>query len=1220
MLRSELDVITFWEERQIFRKSLENRKGAAPYIFLDGPPFVTGEPHLGHISTGYPKDTFPRYWTQKGKYCIRRWGWDCHGLPIENMVQKQLNITDKRQIEEEIGIERFNQACRENILGFDSKWRETIRRSGRWVDMDDQYRTMDTDYMESVWWGLGQLWSKGLLYKDYRVSLYSPSMGASLSHMEINDDIQYVDDTLETPIVRFRVKEESAKKLLSKISEEVTFNYSEQLRYNIDVEKRIDFLGNINKQAKKATINKIIEQGRQNDGMINWDNLDEETSLDQEKEHLQKQQEVIALNIQTLERIKKILDGNKPLSYLVWTTTPWTLPANTALSVGPDIEYSIYYLPVTEELVVLAESRCVPTLSLLFKESIMSSGILKEKLESIKDSAEFFELIGVDIAKIASITGSDMEGLEYNPVFEVTQKIESYEEKAYMHKVYTSNFVTDTEGTGVLHVAPCYGAEDFEIRKQRNLPVVSCLNEYGEMKTDLAADLKPVYGKLFEDANPLIVDILKKKGSLFATLAYTHKYPVFNRDGKKVYYAANENWFIGETRYVDRLIELNEQTSWYPSHLKHGRFQKGLETAPNWCISRNRYWGNPLPIWQNSTKDKTIFIDSLDTLARKAYNPIYKIMNSRDLNPDHYGKEKVVIFTDAQSKLPLGINAAQYRSKHLSDLRKEKKIDIQNFSQHAQKMLDEMISLFEKYDTVQTLMSDDEQTLWTTWLYQLHPNSSKITRRFYFYKKLKKDGEDYTPYGPVRLLDIHRPYIDDILLKDEVEEVYSRIPDVMDCWVESGSMPWASFGYPFEHKNFVEKSIPADYIVEYEGQIRGWFHALHVLSGGIFDKPAFKHVHAHGTTLGYDGKKMSKSKKNYRSVEEYFQKYGSDALRLYFIASPYFVGETLTLGDKEMQATFRDSTLLFSNSISFVDFVLSQYSYREMPKTYKHVLNKWWQAYTLDYARKIDYHLERYELMEASRLIIPYISDFSTWYIRRAKDLLKDYGPEIAGCLYETCKLFSIYSASLQPFNTERMWSVIKKHDDPESVHLTTITELPETTQKQKELLAQMEQLREFVSLVHSTRKDHHIRVRQPLYADMSQAQFDHDGFEELILQECNLLPKDLSMTEGEIWTYTELFGEIKIDLVVDRDLAVLGFTRDFERAVQDFRKKQGFRPNQIVSMKWQITEIKDEEMLQRVLREVNWTRLCIEVKWVDNLTSLDKGFEVKELVKILVD
>ncbi len=1219
MLSTELEVLDFWQNNKTFQKSLDARFGKDKFTFLDGPPFPSGDIHLGHVSTAYPKDTVPRYWTQKGKYVARRWGWDCHGLPVENFVQKELDILDRRKIEHEVGIEIFNKYCKESVSKKDDEWRFGVTRSGRWVDMDDQYRTMDNDYMESVWWGLGQLWNKNLLYKDYRSSMYVPSMGTTLSQFEINDDIKYVEETIDTPVVRFGVLAAQAKKLYTKVSEEIIFSYSEQLRYKVDVEKRIQILEKLDEKTRKISLQELLKSGRPELLGLDWTNSENNLETQTELDHLKEQLEIIFQNVDTLDKIKLILEKDYTLNLLAWTTTPWSLPANVALAVGPDIDYSVYFLPNTSELVILAEDRVIPILSLHFKDYILNSPSLAKQLENITDSSQYFQKLGVDVVKLVSLKGQDLIGLEYTPLFNNSFKIDSYEERSSIYKVYPAEFVSSEDGTGIVHIAPTYGPDDFKLGKEFSLPFVSSLNDFGEISDQLSNELKPVFGKLFTTANPTIVQILTQKNSLFGVVRIAHKYPIYNRNNQPVYYNAKENWYIGETRFLDKSLELNQEINWYPEHLKEGRFALGLETAPNWCISRSRFWGTPIPIWQTKDASKTIFVDSLEKLRQLSINPVYRLLNTSDLHPEFYEEGKSVVLTDAQSKLPLGISATQFRSKNLSELRKGKDLEIGRFSEFAQKILDEALDLFEKYETVQLQLHPDEQRMWTTWLLSLGAASKKTTKIFYFYKKVKEDIDGYVPVGPISMLDMHRPHIDEILLKDELGSVYTRIPEVMDGWVDSGSMPWASFHYPFENKEVVEKSMPADYIVEYEGQVRGWFHALHVLSTAIFGKPAFKNVHVHGTVLGTDGKKMSKSKKNYLPIEEYFSKFGSDAIRLMFLSSPFFEGESLTLTEKEMQSYFRGSSLMISNISKYIHHVLQAYPSLDT-KTFHHPLNKWWQAYTQEYIKKVDAYLENFNIIEAARLILPYIDNWSTWYIRRSKDLLStEYATETAECIRQTTRLFSIYTASLQPFNTEKLWSVVKLNSDPESVHLTTITSVPDLTGKQTGLLTKMQELRELVSVVHSARKTNDIRLRQTLYADFSQFNLEDNLLQELFVQECNLISKDLSKTEGEIFTHQSSIGALRIDMVVDEELAVMGFSRDFERAVQEFRKQQGMVAGELVTFGWKIKEVKEDKIFQKVLKQIDWSKLCVEIRWLDVLPTEKeiKLIEIKELAKI---
>lgn len=1220
MLNSETEVLNFWREKNIFQKSVEKNQGKDTFVFFDGPPFATGTPHWGHILVSQVKDSMLRYQTQKGKYVPRRWGWDCHGVPVEKIVEKELDIKDKREIENVIGIEVFNEKCREKVMTYDGEWRKTIERIGRWVDMDDQYRTMDSDYIESVWWGLGQLWQKGLLYKDYRISLYSPSVGVPLSHSDIAMEVKYENETVNTPIIRFKVAPDSAKKLLKKVLDQVSFNYSEQLRYKSDVEKRVLLLEK-GVRGKEARYEDIIKSGLPEFDAIDWDNFQTDLEINEELKQLKEQYEIILENIDTLAKLQDVLMKEYPLSLLSWTTTPWTLPANVALAVGQDVDYSMYYLGATSELVLLAENKAVPILSLQLHEAVINSPSVQEDLKNISDSSQYFQKLGVDIKKVVSFKGSDLEGLAYTALFEPNQKIDSYEEKANLHKVYTASFANDEEGTGIVQIAPAYGAEDFELKKERNLPILTCLNEYGEIRDDLNEEVKPAFGKSFLEANPIMNDLLEKKGNLFTTILFTHRVPVYDRDGKKVYYSAQEGWYIAEGKLKPRSLELNEEINWQPESLKHGRFGNGLETAPEWNISRKRYWGNPLPIWQTADKSKNIFIDSVAKLEKYTINPIYKIINSDNLDPQIYEKGNSVIVTDSYTKLPLGIQAVQYRSKHLTELRKEKDPNIVDFAPVAQKILDEIIELFKKYSVVQVLFRHEEQTMWTTWLYTLHPKSKKNNKIFYFYKKLELEDEQYTPVGAIKMLDLHRPFIDEIILKDEVGNIYNRVLEVLDCWVESGSMPWASRHYPQENKAFVEQNTPADWITESQDQTRGWFRTLHVLSTGVFNKAAYKNINCTGMILAEDGRKMSKSKKNFTDPNILLDKFGADSVRNYLLSSNLLDADGLNFKDDDLQTVFRETTLLLSNSTKFVEYVLAEFARTTPVKSYKHPLNKWWLAYTQNYVNQVDELMSKYKIQAASRLVIPYIRDFSTWYIRRSKDLLNEFGLETATCIKETMHLFAKATASLLPFNMERLWSSIKDVNDPESVHLTDFPEIKELTEAEAELLTRMAQLRDIASQVHSVRKEGAIRVRQPLYADFSNFKAEK-GLLELFSKECNLLEKSLSNVEGEIFENESDFGKLKIDLVVDKSLAVLGFVRDFERSVQAFRKAQGFRAGQLVEMSWQAKNIKDEEIFAEVVKQVDWDKLSVKIRWVvetlDDKT--DKSFVVKDLVEILID
>jgi len=673
----EKEVIEFWKEDKTFEKSIEQRSKDKYYSFYDGPPFITGVPHYGTLLSSIVKDTVPRYWAMKGYRIERRWGWDCHGLPAENMVEKKLGIKSKKEIEEKIGIAKFNEACLSETSQIASEWEDIIDRIGRWVEFKNAYKTMDKGYMESVWWAFSELFKKGLIYEDVRVSLYCPRCSTPLSNFEIAMDNSYEMDSDPSVYVKMKIR------------------------------------------------------------------------------------------------------GEENAYFLVWTTTPWTLLANVALAVGGEINY--VKIICGEDYYILAKDRVEEVFAgkeYKVEAEFKGKDLMGKKYEPIFDYYQNNIKAGMFIPSLKNIDLKENKesvfAIKEDNNFkkrskDVVKNIELHdklEENAY--KVIVANFVTTEDGTGIVHIAPAFGEDDFNARKTDDLPIIMNVDDEGKLTEG------KWQGQKVWDANDKIVAWLKEYKILFKREQITHSYPHCHRCHTKLIYKAQPAWYVNIAKMRPDLIAQNENISWFPDFLKHGRFQNGIESAPDWNISRDRYFGTAIPVW---------------------------------------------------------------------------KCDRENCQE---------IKVFGSYAELKEVSG-------------------------------------------VELEDYHRPGVDNISFACKCGGVMKRIPQVFDSWIESGSMPFAQFHYPFENKEKFEKSFPTDFISEYIAQTRAWFYVLHVVSVGIFGKESFKNVVTTGTIAGSDGKKMSKSLGNYTLPDVVLEKYSADALRFYFLSSPLLDAQNINFSEKPIQ-------------------------------------------------------------------------------------------------------------------------------------------------------------------------------------------------------------------------------------------------------------------------------------------------------------------------------
>ncbi|MER7079404.1 Isoleucyl-tRNA synthetase [Saccharopolyspora kobensis] len=852
----ERQVLDFWASDDTFRASVQAREagtnGANEFVFYDGPPFANGLPHYGHLLTGYVKDVVPRYQTMRGRRVERRFGWDCHGLPAEVEAEKQLGITSKSEIES-MGVAAFNDACRTSVLRYTAEWEDYVTRQARWVDFDNDYKTLDLDYMESVMWAFKTLWDKGLVYEGFRVLWYCWRCETPLSNTETKMDDVY----------------------------------------------------------------------------------------------RQRQDPAVTVGLR-LQAPGKAYDGALALA---WTTTPWTLPSNLAAAVHPDVDYVLVAPGNSSERYVLAEAR----LSAYARE------------------------LGEDVAEhvVERFKGSDLLGTKYQPPFDFFVGREN------AHQVLAADYVTTDDGTGLVHIAPAFGEEDKVVTDAADIEPVVPVDAHGKF----TAEVPPYEGLQVFEANKQIIRDLKDVGLLLRHETYDHPYPHCWRCDNALIQRAVSSWFVAVSKFKDRMVELNQQINWVPAHIRDGQFGKWLENARDWNISRNRYWGSPIPVW----------------------------------------------------------------------------------------------------------VSDDPN----------HPRTD-------VYGSLDELERDFG----VRPKDLHRPEIDELTRPNPDDptgkSTMRRVPEVLDCWFESGSMPFAQVHYPFENAEWFEHHYPGDFIVEYNGQTRGWFYLLHVLATALFDRPAFTNVVAHGIVLGDDKLKMSKSKKNYPDVNEVFDRDGSDAMRWFLMASPILRGGDLVVTEEGIRDGVRQSVLPLWNSWYF----LALYANAEgvtgrFRVDSQHVLDRYVLAKTHELVGDVQAAMDSLDLAGACNTVRDFLEVLTNWYVRRSRDRFWAGDRDAIDTLHTVLEVTSRVVAPMLPLTAEAVWRGLT---GGRSVHLTDwplVDELPADAA----LVTAMDQVRQVCSSASALRKANKLRVRLPL-AKLVVATAEADAlrpFADLIRDEINV--KELELT-----------------------------------------------------------------------------------------------------------
>ncbi len=902
----EDEITSFWENNKIFEKSVKERPKDNQYVFYDGPPFATGLPHHGHILGLVSKDLFPRYYTMKGKRVERRWGWDCHGLPIENIVEKDLGIKNKKQIEE-MGIDKFNETAKTKVLHFASEWKKTVARIGKWIEFDNSYKTMDQTYMESVWHIFKNLYEKGFIFEGKKVLMYCPRCETPLANSEIQMDNSYKDVTEKSATIAFKIK-------------------------------------------------------------------------------------------------------NKDDEYLLaWTTTPWTLIGNVALAVNPKLDYV--------------------KVDVFGKKFILAKDLLEKNFKH-------FEIIN-------ELKGSELIGIDYEPLYD----LEKNGKKGH-YVIDGGDDVTSIDGTGIVHMA-IYGEFDYQMIRKYDLPIIQHVGQNGL----LVDGPKEWIGKWFKKIDSEVIQNLYDRGLLVDSKNYTHSYPFCYRCETPLIYNAVNSWFVDITKAKGKLIEKSKDINWHPENVSM-RFDNILETAPDWSISRNRFWATAIPVWKSESGEVKV-IGSIEELKKEAIEKI-----------------------------------------------------------------------------------DDN-------------------------------------------IDLHKHVVDKIHLKSSTGEIMTRIPEVLDCWFESGSMPYAAKHYPFENKDWLKENFPADFISEYIAQVRAWFYYMHVIGVLFMDNTPFKHCVVSGNILASDGSKMSKSKNNYTDPNKLLDQFGADAMRFYLMSTPVMRAQDISFLDDGVKEVNRKLLTLLVNVNKFYSLFYNNNKILDNSNS-EDILDKWIISKTNKLIKNSTENLDDYNTVKVCSDVIDFVEDLSTWYVRRSRDRFRDKDNNAIQTLAFVLDNVSKIIAPIAPFISEEIYQTLRELNfkKDSSVHLENWPIFNDKKINQN-LENEMAIAREVVSVALEKRASEKIQVKQPLQKVTIIGPKINSQLFDVIKDELNV-----KEVENEVSDKDEI--QVILDTTITEELKIEGIAREIIRKVNDYRKKQGLTIKDRIEIKFDTKSVLIKNAINNFGKEIS--------------------------------
>ena len=1061
-MRSEEEVLGLWAERSIFEKTVSKKgKGVKRFVFFEGPPYANGKPGIHHVESRAFKDVVARYKTMRGFLVERRAGWDTHGLPTEMAAEKKLGINSKREIEEKVGIRKFVETAREDVFLYKSKFEEVTERMGYWLDLKNPYITMTNQYIESLFWIIGEFWKKGFLYEGNKVLPWCTRCGTALSSHELAQGYKTVTDTSVT--IRLHLKTRRA-------------------------------------------------------------------------------------------------------SLLVWTTTPWTLPANVAVAIDPEATY-VTVDDRGEKFVVIKEfaERVFPEAPILFEEK-----------------------------------GEKLLGLVYEPIFQGDASIP--------YTIVAGDFISRDEGTGMVHIAPAFGEDDMRVAKEADLPVLMTLTEEG-IFNESAGQWK---GMDVRKANPLIVKDLEQKGFLWKTEEYEHEYPFCWRCDTPLIYFARRSWWLSVSQVREQLVRANSKVHWYPAHLKEGRFGQWLKEAKDWAFSRERYWGTPLPIWKCDDCKTTEVLSSIDRLSvrsKTSGNTYYLIRhgmaksNQREVyvskaDKDVYGltqKGKTEAKSAAKKLQRLGVDiifaspllrtreTAEILGKELDlPVNIDPSLEEMQFGESEGKNISHENNFSDKEKFSGRIFGKGSEN-WNDVKTRMYKVFSKLESKYsdsvivlvshaaplWFLEDIMKGTSEsetlpntkYPKFGspqkviPIAVprndrgeLDLHKPYIDEFdVYCEKCHARMERVPDVADVWFDSGAMPYASWHYPFDNKERIDKklSYPADYICEGIDQTRGWFYTLLAVSVLLGKGAPYKNVLSVGFVNDEHGKKMSKSRGNIIDPIKLFEEYGADATRWYFF----------TVNQPEDPKLFSEKDVLQAKR-NFIDLLTNTVRFYQMYKpkrvsTKKHILDTWIITRLAEVRDVVEKRMDAYDIVGAARALEEFVGDdISRWYVRRSRDRMRE--GKSMHVLKEVLLQVAVLAAPFIPFTADAIY--LELGGKKQSVHLEG---WPKKHVKNKKLLTEMKEVRMIASQGLEFRARAGIKVRQPLSAlQLKKSKVSTPDLVEILKEELNVKKVTVSKSFSE---------DVSLDTNITPALKEEGSVREVIRQVQDMRKKQSLEPQDTI-------------------------------------------------------